>query len=108
MPITDERIKQLKAEHPDKDLRLLANEDVDMEIVVRLPTGGEWSQFRAMQADETKKPHALRKLLLDCIVEPPRAEFIATLDVLPALAETFGSELLTVAGLSRATTSRKL
>jgi hypothetical protein len=106
--MTDDEITALKAKHAGADLRILHNEDHDMEIVVKVPSGAEWTRFRSMQQDDAQAPIALKTLVLACIVQPGPDDFRRTLDKLPGLTETFGGELVKIAGVSRATSSRKL
>lgn len=108
MKITDAEVEALKTKHVGADLRLLRNEDHDMEIVCKVPPPGEWTRFRSMQQDDAQAPIALRTLLFSCVVKPTPDEFRGVVDRLPGLAETFGGELVKIAGVSRATSSSKL
>jgi hypothetical protein len=108
MPITEEQIEALKAEHPGDELHLLANEEHGAEVVVKVPNDGEWKRYRTTGTDPAQRPFALRSLLLACIVYPAPAEVSAMLARRPGLVETFGAELLEIAGVSQATTRRKL
>lgn len=108
MPITNEQIDALKAAHPDDELHLLSSAEVDMELVVKAPRAAEWKLLRSRQADEAKKPTAMRDFLLACLIEPSPQAFTAVLAQRPGLAETFGVELLEIGGLSRDAVHRKL
>lgn len=108
MPITEEQIASLKAANPGAELTLVSNAEVGMDIVVRVPSEGEWTRFRTQQGDEALRPMALRTLILACIVQPPATEFMGILAQRPGLAETFGADVVAIAGVSRASTRRKL
>lgn len=106
--ITEEQIVKAQTSHPGATLHLLSNADTGVDIIVKSPSEGEWKRFRTMQNDEGQRTLALRTLVLGCVVEPSIAEFTKVLGELPGLAETFGAELVEIAGVSRATTRRKL
>src|SRR3954470_3055869 len=100
MPITDQEIETLKAAYPGDELHLLSNEEHGAEIVVKVPSDGEWKRYRTTGTDPAQRPFALRALLLSCIVHPAPAEVSAILGRRPGLVETFGAELLEIAGVS--------
>lgn len=108
MSITEDQITTLKAEHPSDELHLLTNEENAAEIVVKVPNDGEWKRFRTTGVDPVQRPFALRTLLAVCIVYPSAPEVAAMLARRPGLVETFGAELVEIAGISQATTRRKL
>ena len=108
MPITDEQIAKHRAASPGAELHVIRNEDHDLEILVKAPSDGEWKRFRSMQADDAQRYLAPRSLVLGCILEPSAAEFTAMLAARPGLAETFASDVIEIAGVSRANTRRKV
>jgi hypothetical protein len=106
--ITEDKIATLKVENPGFELHLLTNDDTEAQVVVKTPSEGEWRRFRSMSSDDAQRAMALRALVLGCVVYPTMPEFAAMLDRRPGLAETFGSKLVDIAGVSMATTVRKL
>lgn len=106
--ITDEQIAKLKADNPGAELHLLTNDETEAEVVVKTPSEPEWRRFRSMSSDDSQRAMALRSLVLACVVRPPMEEFAEMLERKPGLAETFGSKLVDIAGVSMATTVRKL
>jgi hypothetical protein len=106
--MTDEQIAQLKAKHPNAELHLLTNDDTGTEVVVKTPNDAEWRRFRSMSSDDAQRANALRTLVIACVVQPDPAAFTSMLDSRPGLSETFGNKLVEIAGVSLATTVRKL
>ncbi len=106
--ITEEQIARHKAANVGVELHVIANADTGVEVLVKVPSEGEWKRFRSMQTDDAQRSIALRQLVLACILEPSPADFLAVLARLPGLAETFGAELVELAGVSRANTRRKV
>lgn len=109
MPITDKQIETHKAANPGVQLEVLRNEDLDIEILVKPPSRAEWSRFRAMVNEDGQRPQAMRTLLLNCILEPSRGDFEAgPLSTYPGLSESFGADLVKMAGVNASTTRRKV
>ena len=108
MPITEEKLAEIRAANPGAELHLLSNDDTGVEVVVKAPNDGEWKRFRTMQSDEGQRPLAIRTLVTACVVYPPAGEFMGVLAARPGLAETFGKDLVEIAGVSSATRRRKL
>jgi hypothetical protein len=108
MPITEEQIAAGKVAHPGAELHVISNADTGVEVLVKVPSEGSWKRFRVMQSDEGQRPLALRQLVLDCMVEPSPVDFMALLAAKPGLSETFGADLVELAGVSRANTRRKV
>lgn len=94
---TAEQVQALKAKHPDTKLhQLSAGEHT---IVVRGPTQSEWGKFRRQMGDPQSRTRAAESLVRDCLVHPAMEAFESALSHMPALAETFGAELMGIAGL---------
>lgn len=108
MPITEEQIAKHKAANPGAELHVISNADTGIEVLVKVPNEGEWKRFRTMGSDDAQRPLALRQLVLACIQEPSPAEFMGILAQRPGLSETFGADLVELAGVSRANTRRKV
>ena len=106
--MTDEQIAKLKQAHPDAELSHIKDDNTGAEVVVKTPNDGEWRRFRSMSSDDAQRANALRTLVIACVVHPAPAEFMAMLERKPGLAETFGNKLVEIAGVSLATTVRKL
>jgi hypothetical protein len=106
--MTDEQIAKLKQAHPDAELSLIKDDNSGAEVVVKTPSEPEWRRFRSMSSDENQRAMALRVLVIACVVQPPPDAFAEMLERKPGLAETFGSKLVEIAGVSLATTVTKL
>jgi hypothetical protein len=108
MPITEEQIAKHRAAKAGIEMHVISNSDTGIEVLVRVPDEGAWKRFRAMGSDDAQRPMALRQLVLDCLLEPTPAEFLGILAHRPGLSETFGADLVEIAGVSRANTRRKV
>jgi hypothetical protein len=96
MAIDSAAIEDLKAKHGE--VHQLSHAGV--EVIVRTPGRAQWKRFRALTADEKRRPDALETLLRDCLLYPSLSDLDAILDRRPGLAETFGGQLVELAGLS--------
>ncbi len=67
-------------------------------IAVVPPSRAQWRRFRVVGQDEVKRVDALEMLLRDCLVYPEAAAFEALLEARPGLVETFGEQVLELAG----------
>jgi hypothetical protein len=85
---------ELKGKHPGAVALTAAGETV----AVVAPTRPQWKRFRSTAVDEKRRPEALEQLLRDCLVYPDQAALTAILERKPGLAETFGAEVLELAG----------
>lgn len=106
--LTDELIAKLKEANPGAELSVISNEDVGIEVVVKTPNDVEWRRFRTQSADDAQKSGALRFLVLACVKHPDSATFMAAVNARPGIIETIGNKLVEIAGVSMATTVRKL
>ena len=93
MALAPEKVAAIKATYPAAQ-HLVCGED---EVVVRPPDRQTWRRFKSELADEAKKPNAVENLLIGCTLLPDQAELAAMLDRKPALAELFGSKVVTLA-----------
>jgi hypothetical protein len=110
-PQKDEKqIEALKAQTPDGKLREFSAtvEGKEYIVYVRRPSRAEYKDFRAAASNDKKQAAALETLLCTCVVYPSGAAFQAMLDEAPGLSETFGEELLKIAGLAVSADSKKL
>ncbi len=96
MPIDTSIIDDLKA----KNSEVFQLSHGDAEVLVKGPTRPAWKRFRALAADEKRRSDALEQLLRDCLLYPSLEGLDAMLEKKPGLAETFGSRLVDIAGLS--------
>lgn len=109
MPITEEQLAKVKAEHPGEDLHLLSNPDTDDQIICKGPPSGEWKRFKEKAgATVAEKLAAAHMLVVACLVYPSKEDFAALVQQRPALPETFAGELGEIAGISQRATHRKL
>lgn len=106
--ITDDQIAKLKEANPGAELTLIQNDDVGIEVVAKTPDDGTWKRFRSQSSDDTQRSVALRTLVFACVVFPANADFAAAVSRKPGIVETIGNKLVEVAGVSMATTTRKL
>jgi hypothetical protein len=94
--IDEATVEKLKAEHGE--LHLLRASGA--EVVVKPPSRAQWKRFRAYVADERRRPDAVESLLRDCVVYPDAAALDGILEKRPGLAETFGNQVVELAGAS--------
>jgi hypothetical protein len=106
--VTDEQIVKLKEANPGAELTLIQNDDVGIEVVVKTPDDGTWKRFRSQSSDDAQRSVALRGLVLSCVVHPAGPDFASAVARRPGIIETIGGKLVEVAGVSMATTARKL
>lgn len=102
--IDDKLVADLKAKYGA--IEMLSHDEED--VIVRPPPAAEWKRFRAMISDESQRAMALETLCRACIVYPEGQEVSDLFNRLPGLAETFGNELTTMAGLAKGATRKKL
>ena len=96
MPIDPKIIEEAKA----KGDEITQFSQDGIEVLVKPPTRPQWKRFRALIADEKRRPDALEQLLRDCLVYPGLTDLDAILEKKPGLAESFGGSLVELAGLS--------
>lgn len=93
MAIDPKVIEELKAKHGE--VFLLASKS--HEVVVRKPDRQIWRKFVTLAADQSRRPDAIERIFLDCVVYPDAAGVQALLDRYPALAQQFGAEVTDLA-----------
>ena len=106
--LTDETIAKLKDANPGAELSVIANDEVGIEVVVKTPDDGTWKRFRSQSADDAQRSMALRGLVMACVIYPAGPDFMAAVARRPGIVETIGNKLVEIAGVSMATTVRKL
>lgn len=102
--LTKETIEQLKHEHGEVHKLSALGET----IVVKTPTGPIFDRFKEYGSDPERRTMANVKLVGDCLVWPPRAEFDEMIRRRPGLTETFGNEVAEIGGLTRKVEREKL
>jgi hypothetical protein len=108
MPITEEKLAEIKAANAGVTLHLLTNSDTDDQIVCRGPSDGEYKRYRAASGGALERIAAQKALVQACLVFPPAEEWAALLAEKPGLAETFTGELMQIGGVSATASHRKL
>lgn len=108
MTIPEEKVAELKAANPGVDLRVIRDEDNDIEVVVRPASEAEYKRLRAQQSEASTEPMAGKVFLLGCLVYPSAADFAAISARYPAVVDTFSNRLAKIAGVTKAVTDRKL
>jgi hypothetical protein len=106
MKIDAKVLEAAKAEHGADALRLVRSGD--REYLLRRPSRGEYKRFRREASSDRTKDDSIETLVLDCVVHPPRAEFEALLDKLPALCEELADQVLELAGITGKAAAGKL
>lgn len=101
---TPDRIAELKAAHGE----VYEITACDVTVVVKAPTRAQYNQYRTLMFDPDRRALANQGLLLNCVVDPDRAGMEALLERLPGLAETIGSEIAEIAGLTKQVETKKL
>ncbi len=83
----------------------------ETEVIVRPPTEMEYERFKAEASKATDRPeiglNALKVMTRGCVVYPEREAFAQLLTRYPALADSYGNELLQMAGASQSVTRKK-
>ncbi len=90
-------IEELKAQHGE--IHQLSYAGVD--VIVRAPSRAAWKRYRALMSDAARRADSFEVLLRDCLLHPSLQELDGILDRRPGLAETFGAELVEIAGLGK-------
>lgn len=102
MPITDDKIQELRAQHRNKVLHL---KNGDSEAVFRMPSRDEYFAFRT--DEDAPKYERYERILLGCCVYPERPQFMAMLEEYPGLIDSFINELLVWSGVKKAEVVKK-
>lgn len=101
------QIEKLKAAHPGCKLIELTAPSGE-KIIVRSPSSADWKKFRADQSDDRKKLYAADGLLRRCCVHPDAQGLDAMLELKPGLVETYGVELVELAGMAEGAEKKEL
>lgn len=104
LELTPDIIDDLKAKYGSV-YRVKAKDKV---IVVKEPDDKVFQRFRDYNADPARRSIAMKKLVDDTVVWPPKPEFEAMVKKQPGLYESWGDEVGEIAGLTRQTESEKL
>jgi hypothetical protein len=105
--ITDEKITELKAAHPGRDLYLISQPAAG-ELVIKVPTLDEYQRFLDELNDADTKAHAARVLVFTAVVHPPAAEFRQLVERKPGIINPIADEIAVQAGLKAVTERKKL
>ncbi|TAL29019.1 MAG: hypothetical protein EPN98_21490 [Phenylobacterium sp.] len=109
--MTDDEIQALKAKYAGADLRIISNDELEIEIVVDAKKlAREWPRFRALLQDDAQEMQAHKMLVLAGIVEPSAEAFRALIEErsLPACWEILANQCGKIVGASRATKHKKI
>jgi len=104
--IPQSTIDEVKAANPGVELHLLGNRFG--QAIFRVPTAREYQLFVDQQQNPTTKGTAMKQLVVSCVVHPKREEFAALIASRPGLVATFGSDMLTIAGVTENEVQKKL
>lgn len=104
---SDEVIADVKAKHPNTELRMYVTEEGGA-VICKAPNRGEYKRFRSMIVNPDQRAMALETLLFGCCVHPPTSELGAMLERRPGWAEVFGDKLSGWAGAGQEVTEKKL
>jgi uncharacterized protein (DUF111 family) len=104
------QIEALKAKHPHTELHQVSvgAGEREVTIIVQVPNRARWMRFKEQAADKNRKALALEALVHDCTVHPSQAELMALLEARPALTESFGGQIVELAGLEETVVAKKL
>jgi len=92
-------IDSAKAARSDRSYVVLTPDDGEGdEFLFAVPKIAEYTKFRTMVLDEEAKSGALRILVDSCAVVPTPAEFALITNDHPGYIESFGNQLLKLAG----------
>ncbi len=92
--IDPKTIDELKAKH-GAELHQFSSDHYT--VVVTKPSRQVWRKFTDTIVDERRRPDAVERLFLDCVVYPDQTAILAMLDARPALALQFGNEIAELA-----------
>lgn len=90
-------IDSIKAAHPGVQLHLIRAKE--HHVIVRSPSAEAWKKYRRYTADRDLRSRAADALFRDCLIHPSAEAMDSILQGLPGLAETFGGELIDLAGM---------
>lgn len=77
------------------------------EALFRRPNREEWRLFMTQIHDEDTRADAIERLAVKCCVYPDSSELNRILDDKPGLAQSWGNEVSSFAGMGRAETVKK-
>lgn len=100
MAPTDDIKSKLEAEYGAG--KILHVKRLDEEAIFRRPNRHEWRRFLGELGDDDTKAMATERLVVLCCVYPAPEELDKILNDKPALAQSWGNELTSFAGLGRA------
>lgn len=110
MTITKELFDEYNVKH-DGRCEVLSIGSDETEVIVRPPTGTEYDRFKVEASKAADRPeiglNALKALTRACVVYPDKDAFSVLLDRYPAIADSYGNELLQMAGASQTVTRKK-
>ncbi len=86
-------LETAKSRCGDDRVFLLESEESGIQVVCRAPDRPTYRKFRTERNDPARKAGAFETLFLSCLQYPTPKDFEATLDRLPALADSFGMAL---------------
>ena len=101
---SDEVVSALKDAHGELH-QLEAN---GLVVIVRKPSRGEYKRFMSEGADDRKRVNASENLVRTCVVWPERKVFDQMLEEFPGLAESYGFQVLEMAGAVEEASRKKL
>lgn len=95
LKVTEERIAELKRQHPELHLVEISRVDADLIVVAATP-----EQFRSFLEASGSKQDAYEALAQACLVFPSAEDYDELLDAHPGVGVTVGAHLEELAGLS--------
>jgi len=107
--MTDEQIANLKQAHPDAELLCQHFDALDIDVVFKVPSEGDWKRFVTDAQDGgAKRMAAVRVVVLNHVVFPDKNEFAELVARKPAIVGNIFGEIADAAGVSLESTVRKL
>lgn len=104
--IPEDVIAKVRADNPGVELHLLGNEFG--QAIFRVPPKATFERYLTEMMETETRVQAFRTIVNDSLVYPDKEGMAALLKERPGLLTTFAGELSEIAGVKRASISRKL
>jgi hypothetical protein len=108
MPISQETIDKVKAEHPGLELELLIHPTLPDQALARVPEVGVYETYLQMLGDPAQRPNAARALCYGSILSPDKKGIDEMFKGHPALPGVWAGEIAEMAGATLKASRKKV
>jgi hypothetical protein len=106
--LTDEQLDAIKEKNPGVALRTTRYDEIDADIVFKIPSRVEWDRFLAEAMVDAKRLGAIKTLVTLHVVYPEKADFAKLVESQPGIVTAISGEISDSTGASLKGTTRKL